>query len=171
MIVGKKGGDILKKNITILLFLLLITVGCNSTDTSSSKIVAKEFMESKAYEVINLTSELSLTFSVNAFRGTPIFKDLLVQPTTFNLSEYLDKEIQVLTYKVDNHPLGKADNKKVNLAIWVYDDEVIGGISSIATDELLYGGPHYVDGSKLEDFYPSFELRRDEVEKMLNELK
>ncbi|CAH1225180.1 hypothetical protein PAECIP111893_05230 [Paenibacillus plantiphilus] len=64
---------------------------------------------------------------------------------------FIDKEIAIYAFTVDNHPLEDIYDFDTNVYVMVAEGEVIGGYSSPDADEMLYGGAYGIDGKTREE--------------------
>ncbi|USG66301.1 hypothetical protein NDK47_02915 [Brevibacillus ruminantium] len=110
---------------------------------------ATSFLQEKGYQMkaaLGLYKSYTLT---NELLVEDEMAFWFVQP--FSPDEYIGKKIQVYWFEVTNHPLEKRleqyHPKGVSVFLFMSGNKVIGGTSFPITEEPLYGGPYYLDGS------------------------
>ncbi|MGL5150904.1 MAG: hypothetical protein ACRC7N_10080 [Clostridium sp.] len=130
-----------------VLFTFMIFVGCSSSLSTLEEEEKKDtltveqevgtssnYLEGLGYDVINYNKTIAHSISkenVNEYETT-----LIWELQSFNINDYLDKEIGEYSFTVKNHPLDKLksnESQSTKISVFVFNDNVIGGYSQPAS--------------------------------------
>lgn len=143
----------LRMQLFVLSVLILLT-GCLA-DTATNiqvddKTLAQQYVEKYGYTIIEDKGLLNTFVMEKKLLHETQYRQIWAaqekEPDAF-----IDKEIAIYTFTVDNHPLEKHYGSDINVYVMVAEGEAIGGYSFPDTDELLFGGVHPIDGREFED--------------------
>lgn len=161
----------MRRYIVILLIVVQIFLsGCESIKSMSPIERAEAYLLESNYNVVEIKGQEVLSFTVKQMHDTLLFNEILVQPPLFKVREFVNEEVHRISFKVTQHPLSTADTESVLVTVWVHKNKVIGGTSSLDTNEVSYGSLCFIDGKSIDDFYSSYADRRNEVIRILNKL-
>lgn len=152
----------MKKILVLFLGLTFIITGC-STQLSENGEIAKTYLKELGYQVVSYEDENSIVFTKPQLLELPGEQIWGVQYT--EPDEYLNKEIDTVSFMVKNHPLDDMyDMGKTNVTVYLFNQEVIGGWSFPHSKEGLVGGVYSVDGKTLEEIHGDWQKWREEWE-------
>nr|WP_146139669.1 hypothetical protein [Lysinibacillus timonensis] len=158
------------KKLMILCTFLLIITGCNmQEELSENAKIASIFLENKGYEIISYERETKYHFSSTELDNKDFdLKALAVQ--SGELEQYLDKEIQFVTFTVKNHPLDVISNENQTiLTVWLIEKNIVGGTSMpYSSKNDLVGGPYSLDGKTVEEMVGEYNQWYEEIQSKFN---
>ncbi len=120
-----------KKIGLLISFFLVLMAGCVKEDEnlSAKGEIAKSHLEDLGYKILSFESEDVLRFSKAQLEVLPYKAMWEVQ--SVSPDKYIDKNIDTVDFIVRNHPLDDLfDMGKTRVTVFIYNDEVIGGLSS-----------------------------------------
>ena len=139
----------------LMLIMLIVTIGCSEQnievgDLSINGEIAKNYIESKGYEVVAFEKEEQVIFAKEDMSILPHQQFWSVQ--TIEPDDYLNKELTTIDFLVRNHPLSNQyESDKARISIILNDNEVIGGTSYPYSKEPLVGVGYSLDGKTAEE--------------------
>ncbi len=152
-IVRKEEVNVVKKGF-MFLFILLLFVGCQVTDSDSDMpSIAKQHLQQQGYTIISHEWS-SEPYTLERDRLDEEYLVQVWQVQAANKEDYIGKEIYEERFIVKNHPLDDWDGKglgKTNVYVMLVDGQVIGGTSFPITEESLVGAPFSLDGKTAEE--------------------
>ncbi|MFP3918200.1 hypothetical protein U5N28_10350 [Lysinibacillus telephonicus] len=157
----------------IVLFLVFIIAGCNNQlndnkqqsemEEDKNIDIAKNYLEELGYDVISYETKGSLLFTKSDLLDLPGEQIWGVQYT--EPDNFLNKEINTVSFMVKNHPLDNLFNMgKTNATVLIFNEEVIGGWSFPHSKEPLIGAFYSIDGKTMEEIHGDLQKWRDEWE-------
>ena len=84
--------------------------------------------------------------------------------STIEPDEYLDKRIDTIRFTIKNHPFDDEFNMgKTTVSVWLFDGEVIGGISApVSKENDVVGAPASLNGKNTEEIKGDYETWLEE---------
>lgn len=141
-----------KKGFLITIFLVLMA-GCvrEEENISAKGELAKSHLEELGYEILSFESEDVLRFSKAQLEVLPYSAMWDVQRVSPD--KYIDKDIDTVDFIVRNHPLDDLfDMGKTRVTVFIYNDEVFGGLSSpTSKNNDIVGSWYSLDGKNPEE--------------------
>ncbi|MCM3713968.1 hypothetical protein M3202_07705 [Alkalihalobacillus oceani] len=136
----------------VLVFIMLVFVGCTGDESISNHVVmAQDFLRHEGYEVVSYEGEGRRTFAKSDLLELSNEQVWAVQYT--EPDEYLNKQIETVSFTVKNHPLDEQFNMgKTSVTVWLQNGEVIGGWSfPVSKKNDVAGAPSSLDGKTAEE--------------------
>ncbi|MFJ7731471.1 hypothetical protein ACIQXF_06185 [Lysinibacillus sp. NPDC097231] len=137
-----------KKIGLLISFFLVLMAGCVKEDEnlSAKGEIAKSHLEELGYKILSFESEDVLRFSKAQLEVLPYKAMWEVQ--SVSPDKYIYKNIDTVDFIVRNHPLDDLfDMGKTRVTVFIYNDEVIGGLSSPTSKyNDVVGGWYSIDG-------------------------
>ena len=114
------------------------------------------YLESKGYTILSSLEKLpSKTISKDDLKGS-FPNGLIWSVQSFEPEMIIGKKVDYYCVNIKNHPLDKYikyDDESIKITIFLSDDKIIGGFSSVNYKELMVGAIIYsIDGKTLEEF-------------------
>lgn len=135
-----------------LICLTFILTGCKEAEQlSGNASTASIYLEDMGYDSVSMIKEDSIIIQEDYLTDPGYEQIWRVQ--SFSPASYLDEEIAVVEFEVDNHPLQEISNGKTTLVtVYLNKGEVIGGWSFPKDpDKALVGSVYSIDGRTMEE--------------------
>ncbi|MGK7378110.1 hypothetical protein ACSFXN_09770 [Planococcus sp. 1R117A] len=135
-----------------LVCLLFILTGCKEDEQlSKNASTANVYLGNMGYDIVSLIREDAIILQKQYLTDPGYEQIWKVQP--FVPVSYLDKEIAVVEFEVDNHPLEEVSDKKTTIVtVYLNKGEVIGGWSFPKDPyKALAGNVYSIDGRTMEE--------------------
>ncbi|MDN7240971.1 hypothetical protein QWY14_04175 [Planococcus sp. N028] len=142
----------MRSSLILLVCLLFILTGCKEDkQLSGDASTASDYLENMGYEIVSLTREDSILLQEHHLTDPGYEQIWKVQP--FKPASYVDEEIAVVEFEVDNHPLEEVSDEKTTIVtVYLNKGEVIGGWSFPKDPyKALGGGVYSIDGRTMEE--------------------
>lgn len=136
----------------VIMSLIFVLRGCNAEEPlSANASIAKDFFENSGYDINSVMKEESFIIQEDDLSDPGFQQILAVQD--LDLTSYLDKEIDVVQFDVEGHPLEEHFNKMTTVVtIYLDEGEVIGGWSFPNDPQnAMVGAVYSIDGRTQEE--------------------
>lgn len=162
----------LKKSVALFILFVFILAACDNQEEALSAEpydIAKLYLEEEGYTILSHEKTVEpYRLTKNKLRSvsdSQLWQALSWQAQPIDPDDYIGKEIYGENFIIENHPHDHWESGattslgETHVYVLIVDGEVIGGISSPVTEEIVFGCCYTLHGENFEDLHPNVNWR------------